>query len=99
MYFLGDDPANVESANAVRSQLINQGLGATVRLNPSTAEFMASVVLPTGFEVRYEEGVENAQAKLIAEALIKSPLSRVPHLRIVSNATRKFILVFVSLGG
>ena len=95
VYFLSTDPASVKSANEIRTQLVNQGLGARVRLYPCTPKCMALVVASTSLEVRYEEGSEYVQAKMVAEALTKQPLARTPHLRVAASTTKNFLSVFI----
>jgi hypothetical protein len=95
IYFIAMDKAAEAASNQIRRHLLSLGLQNTVRLYPSTQEFMESVVPPDSLEVRYEAGIEDRQATMIADALGAPPLSAKATQRTVGSRTPNFVSIFV----
>jgi hypothetical protein len=99
IYYPEGDAAAGNTARAIQADLAAQGLRRGVQVRAATADFLRSVVPPETLEVRYEEGIETAQAQGLVAALAAGPGARRAKLLPVERRTANFLSVFVPAGG
>lgn len=99
IYYPEADAAAAGTARAIQAEFAAQGLKRGVQVRAATAEFLRSVVPPETLEVRYEEGVENAQAQGLVNVLAAAGSARQAKLVPVERRTANFLSVFVPAGG
>ncbi|HMO48410.1 MAG TPA: toll/interleukin-1 receptor domain-containing protein [Rubrivivax sp.] len=99
IYYPEGDVAAGNTARSIQAELAAQGLRRGVQVRAATAEFLRSVVPPETLELRYEEGIENAQAQSLAAALAAGSGARQAKLQPVERRTANFLSLFVPAGG
>jgi hypothetical protein len=99
IYFLSNDAASVRTAQSLQAHLRQQGLTNLISLYPSNQEFMETVNPPSSLEVRFEEGIEDRQAKTLVDILSRPPLTRNATQIPVGSQTPNFVSIFVPSGG
>ena len=99
IYYPEGDAVAGNTARAIQAELAARGLRQGVQVRAATAEFLRSVVPPDTLEVRYEQGIENAQAQAIVAALATGSTARQAKLLPVERRTANFLSVFVPAGG
>jgi TIR domain len=101
IFFPSGDTAAANTARAIRQALAARGVQGRVELRLATEQRLRELIPPEGLEVRFDEGREGAQARLLAEVLAAKPLGMAATLKPVpsSEPTPNFISVFVPKGG
>lgn len=98
IYFPDKSQKLRNTANDLRSKLIKYGLkGEKINIYPRDDAFFDKVVPPKGFEIRYEQGYEDAAAEALSNVLRKTHPSNIFHKQIVENRTANFISLFLGL--
>jgi hypothetical protein len=100
VFFRSGDTAAGQTARGI-VELFRQRGAPRVELRAATAERLRELIPPEGLEVRYDEGREEAQARLLHGWLAGPPLRRAATLKpiVSTDPTPNFISVFVPAGG
>jgi hypothetical protein len=100
VFFPSGDTTAGQTARGI-VELFRQRGAPRVELRAATAERLRELIPPEGLEVRYDEGREEAQARLLNGWLAGPPLRRAATLKpiVSTDPTPNFISVFVPAGG
>jgi TIR domain len=101
IFYPAGDTAAGQTARTIRDLLAARGVQRGVELRLATAERLRQLIPPEGLEVRFDEGREDEQARLLVKLLGGKPLRRTALLKPVPSdePTPNFISVFVPAGG
>lgn len=101
IFYPAGDTAAGQTARTIRDLLAARGIQRGVELRLATAEKLRQLVPPESLEVRFDEGREDEQARLLVQFLAGQPLRRSALLKPVpaDEPTPNFISVFVPAGG
>jgi hypothetical protein len=101
IFYPAGDTAAGQTARTIRDLLAARGVQRGVELRLATSERLRQLVPPEGLEVRFDEGREDEQARLLVRLLGSKPLRRTALLKPVpgDEPTPNFISVFVPAGG
>jgi len=95
IYFLENNQDLLKSAQEIKQKLVDYGLTENqVRLEKKDDSFFQNLGYPTGYEIRYDQGIEDKEAELLESILTGALPSKQFIKRGIGSGTKNSISIF-----